>query len=214
MHPQDAELFSVMQTAEISKQLTRRKPARFDSEESKWVSQFMSRMVKSNRISKKTFKYYTKIMTPGKTGFSSRWYSYLERYTEVFTVSSRLQGKTDVQRLGLCLDFLEQRHGFVTKIGISDTESFSQSDGERVAASGFVGVSETEMNEYVNGDGFITDLLRVSCFVPAARQRLLLLRALQTFGFLLYEPETNIKPGEVGFVALIGQPEDKRKKAA
>lgn len=214
MHPQDAELFSAMQTVEISKKMTRKKPVRFDIEEGKWTSQAMSRLVKSKRLTKKGFRYYTKLMNPSKTGFITRWYNYLERYTEVFLVSSHLQGKTDLERIELCFAALGKAYGILTKVGIANTESFTTAEGEKVAQSGFVGLSKSEMASYLTDDGFITDLLRLSCFVPSPKMRLLVLRTLQTYGFLLYEPETNITPGEVGFIALIGQPEHKRKKAA
>jgi hypothetical protein len=212
MHPQDYELFSAMQTVELGKRLVRRKQVRFDAEEAKLTTKSMSNLVESKSLSKKTYRYYLKIMKPGDAGFTQRWHSFLSRYTEVFLVSTALANKSDLERLELALEHVCTQYGAITKVGISNTEHFSDDESEAVAKQGFLALAKSEL-EHVDDDGFFTDLVSLSCYAPNEKAGMNFMRTLQTYGFLMYEPDTDVKPKKVGFIALLGD-KFKYKKAA
>jgi|GEM_PF-7085835 len=203
MHPQDQELYSAMLTVELSKKFNRWAP-RFESEAAKLTTQAMTKLVKSGSIKKRTFRYYQQITQPNSAGFQNRWSLFFDRYFEIQSVANALADKSEMERLTLCFEHLAERYGMHTQIGISDTEHFDNETGKVVASSGFVGLAKSELESAVNENGDIIELLMLSCFLPDRNRVINVMRSLQTFGFLLYEPETSVKPNQVGFICLIG----------
>lgn len=203
MHPQDQELFSAMLTIELSKKINRWNP-RFETEAAKLTTQAMSRLVKSGSIKKRTFRYYQQITQPAASGFQGRWSLFFNRYFEIHSVAGALAGKSEIERLTLCFAHLTERYGMHTQTGIQDTEHFDSDVGQVVANKGFVGLAKSELQTAIDESGSIRELLMLSCFLPDRERIINVMRSLQTFNFLLYEPETTVEPNKVGFICLIG----------
>ena len=214
MHPKDVELFSALQTVEISRYMTRRETRVIDSShESKWITQKMKSLRDKGSLSKCGFRYYQKTLKPSESGFYRRWRQYLGRYTEVFITTKLLADKTDKQRLDLLLSHLTDHFKLVTKTGISDNQTFEGDEQNSVARYGFVGLTKTQ-ESMIGEDGNFTDLVTLSCFCKSEAMLMNIGRTIQTYGFLIYEPETHFNVGKVGFVALLGNNFKQKELAA
>lgn len=213
MHPKDLELFSALQTVEISRLMARRVVREVESQERKWITQKMKSLRDNGSISKEGFRYYQKIIKPNEPGFVRRWGQYLGRYTEVFLVNRLLEDKSDKARLDLLFAHLTDYFNVVTKTGIEDNQQFEGEEQERVAKYGFVGITKKQ-EAMIGDDGNFKDLVLLSCFSKSEAMVLNIGRTIQTYGFLMYEPDTNFKAGKVGFVGLLGNHFKKQKLAA
>ncbi|PTC00979.1 hypothetical protein C9975_04630 [Thalassospira xiamenensis] len=114
----------------------------------------------------------------------------------------QLAGLSDKEILLKLLDSFTE-DGFVCRLGMGDSALFQdQSESESVAKKGFIGMTAAQLESF-DDDGKLNGVAKLSCYLSSQELITKVMRKIQTYGFSLYAPETDIQPKRVGFLALI-----------
>ncbi|MBT41120.1 MAG: hypothetical protein CMF12_01215 [Idiomarina sp.] len=201
INPIDDALYSAMNTIELSFALNKKR-FRHESELSKSVVAKMRQLQRDGRINKKVFKYFIDTLMPKQKGFDRRWVNRYARYLEIASMTEKLVGKTDKERLDVLLDHLNDTYGILIRQSISDQEHFSEDEGKQIAEKGFVGVTQSQLTHF-DSHGKMTDIVYLSARLPNQESIVKVLKECQTHGFSLHNEETKVAPKEIGFIALL-----------
>ncbi|EKO3574484.1 hypothetical protein M6B40_000005 [Vibrio metschnikovii] len=147
MNEQDIELYHYMLNIELKQfmsqqHLINRNENRF----SDFVIKEFKRLKRDKKISLSNFKYFHDAFLPNRKGFKNRWDKRLERYNEIYSKNSQLQGKNAEQRLQAFFNELS-RYQFIIKSPHDDEIEFNESDSPKVLALGFLGIHKEQLNK-------------------------------------------------------------------
>jgi len=212
MNKIDRNAYSAMLTAELTIACTAGNPPANESALRKIYTGSLSRQVKSGSLDKKSYRYLVRILMPKETGFLTRWKSYLNRYQQITSVEKVLASKSDLERLEIALNSINEQYKTLIKFDIEDQQTFEGEEQNAVAQHGFIGLTASQ-RDFIDEDGHFTDLVYLSAYAPSHELGNRFMSQLQLHGFSLYAPDTQIKRQAVGHIALIGKRMESKKAA-